>query len=102
VTRWRVRERLAGAALIAALPETGRTHQIRAHLRELGCPLLGDLHYLGPAFVARPDGTRLDFARPMLHARSLSLRHPGGAMLELTAPLPADFEAALAFLRSSR
>lgn len=102
LTRYRVLERFAGAALISAVPETGRTHQIRVHLRELGCPLWGDTRYGGHAFVTRPDGTRLDFSRPMLHAQSLSLRHPGGSTLEVTALTPPDFEMACAFLRRSR
>ena len=96
-TRWRVLERYEGAASMAAFPETGRTHQIRAHFRELGCPLLGDTRYGGPAFLTRPDGARHDFARPMLHARALEL--PG---LRLSAPMPADFEAARAFLSRGR
>jgi 23S rRNA-/tRNA-specific pseudouridylate synthase len=94
LTRWRVLERFPEAALLAALPETGRTHQVRIHLRELGCPLLGDARYGGPLFLTRPDGRRIDFARPLLH--SLSLELPG---LRLSAKLPEDFETALAFLR---
>ncbi|TMA32417.1 MAG: RNA pseudouridine synthase [Deltaproteobacteria bacterium] len=96
-TRWRVLERYGGAASMAAFPGTGRTHQIRAHFRELGCPLLGDTRYGGPAFLTRPDGARHDFARPMLHALALEL--PG---LRLSAPMPADFEAARAFLSRGR
>ncbi len=102
LTRWKVLERYQGAALIAALPETGRTHQIRVHLRELGCPLLGDARYGGPSFLTRPRGARLDFARPLLHAQSLSLRHPGGSRLEVAAPSPADFERVRAFLTHPR
>ena len=97
-TRWRVLDRFRDAADVVATPETGRTHQIRIHLREIGHPLLGDKAYGGPAFLTRDDGARHDFARPMLHALSLSLRHLDGRLLQLRAPLPADFESARAFL----
>ena len=100
VTRYRVLERFDDAALIAALPETGRTHQIRLHLAGAGLPLLGDAKYGGPAFVTAADGARHDFARPMLHAASLELAHPGGGELRVKAKTPADFEAARAFLES--
>jgi 23S rRNA pseudouridine1911/1915/1917 synthase len=98
LTRWRAVERFAAAAGIAAFPETGRTHQIRLHFAALGCPVLGDKANGGAAFLTRPDGERHEFARPMLHALSLSLRHPLGAELRVLAPLPADFESARAFL----
>jgi 23S rRNA pseudouridine1911/1915/1917 synthase len=100
LTRWHVVERQGSAAMIAALPETGRTHQIRVHLLALGSPLLGDKAHGGPAFLTTPAGARHDFARPMLHALSLELRHPRGSGLRVEAPLPADFEAARAFLRA--
>jgi 23S rRNA pseudouridine1911/1915/1917 synthase len=99
LTRWRVVERYARAAMIAAFPETGRTHQIRLHLRELGCPLLGDNTHGGAVFLTRLSGARHDFSRPMLHALSLSLRHPSGFEMKIVAGLPPDFEAACAFLR---
>ena len=97
-TRWRVLERFSGAALLEALPETGRTHQIRIHLSGLGMPLLGDKAHGGRASLTHPSGARHDFGRPMLHAISLSVRHPGGSDLRVEAPLPADFAAALSFL----
>lgn len=60
---------------------TGRTHQIRVHCAVIGHPLVGDWLY----------GQR-NASRPMLHALSLSMRHPlTGEPLEVTAPLPADF-----------
>lgn len=96
-TRFKVLERYQGAALIAALPRTGRTHQIRAHLRSLNLPLLGDTRYGGPAFLTRADGARHEFPRPMLHALSLEILG-----LRLVAPLPADFGAARAFLSRGR
>ncbi len=98
LTRWRVVERFGAAAHVEAAPQTGRTHQIRIHLREIGHPLLGDRAYGGPVFLTRSDGARHDFTRPMLHASSLSLRHPDGHTLLVRAPLPADFEAARMFL----
>jgi 23S rRNA pseudouridine1911/1915/1917 synthase len=97
-THVRVLERYQGASLVSALPETGRTHQVRIHLRELGCPLLGDRDYGGPAFLTRANGARIDFHRPLLHALSLQLLHPAGNVLRLYAPEPPDFEAARALL----
>lgn len=99
LTRWEVLERYPDAALVRALPRTGRTHQIRLHLGALGCPLLGDKAHGGAALMTRASGARHDFGRPMLHAFSLSLRHPAGGELRVTAKLPEDFEAAAVFLR---
>jgi 23S rRNA pseudouridine1911/1915/1917 synthase len=99
-TRWRVLERHEGAALIEASPETGRTHQIRIHLAGLGSPLLGDRQHGGTTLLTGPGGERHDFSRPMLHARSLALRHPSGSDLRIEAPLPEDLSAAQRFLRA--
>jgi 23S rRNA pseudouridine1911/1915/1917 synthase len=98
ITHLRVLERFEGASLVEALPLTGRTHQIRIHLRQLGCPLLGDKDYGGPAFLTRADGTRIEFPRPLLHALSLQLSHPQGGELRLYAPVPPDFAAAFKLL----
>jgi 23S rRNA pseudouridine1911/1915/1917 synthase len=97
-TRWRVLERFQGAAAVAAMPETGRTHQIRLHMAALGSPLLGDKANGGAALLTRAGGARHDFSRPMLHALSLELRHPLGGELRVAAPLPADFQQARDFL----
>jgi tRNA pseudouridine32 synthase/23S rRNA pseudouridine746 synthase len=86
-------------ALVEALPETGRTHQIRIHLLSIGCPLAVDPEYGEEGPLRRPDGTPwLD--RTPLHAERLVVRHPAdGTPLELRAPLPGDLEAALGVLR---
>ena len=97
-TRFRVLRRLRGAALIAAFPRTGRTHQVRVHLAALGLPLAGDVRYGGARALTLADGHRLDLARPLLHALSLRLRHPDGHELSVRAPMPADLEEAIAFL----
>jgi len=81
----------AGAALVACVPETGRTHQIRAHLAHLGAPLLGDARYGGPRRVLETS-----LPRVMLHARRLEIAHPAtGARLVFEAPVPDDFLVAL-------
>jgi 23S rRNA pseudouridine1911/1915/1917 synthase len=83
--------RLAAAgdlALVRARPLTGRSHQVRVHLAELGFPVAGDRLY--------GAGSRMP--RPFLHAWRLALPHPrDGATLRLEAPLPADM---LAFLEA--
>jgi 23S rRNA pseudouridine1911/1915/1917 synthase len=88
----------SGYAEVLARPTTGRTHQIRVHLAWLGLPLLGDGRYGGPALVTASDGTRLDAARPLLHAERVSVERPGGARLIVEAPLPEDFLRATLFL----
>jgi 23S rRNA pseudouridine1911/1915/1917 synthase len=94
VTRWRVVERLSGATLVELRPETGRTHQIRAHLSALGHPILGDARYGAPRALTLPDGARVEPGRMLLHAVSLRV---GEGRAE--SPLPEDFAAALAALR---
>ncbi|HEX8536875.1 MAG TPA: RluA family pseudouridine synthase [Cystobacter sp.] len=86
------RERLRGATLVEVKLETGRTHQIRVQLAEAGHPVLADALY-------GPDETRTHPAagavgRHALHALRLSL--PG---VSVEAPLPEDFQRALALLR---
>jgi tRNA pseudouridine32 synthase/23S rRNA pseudouridine746 synthase len=87
-------------ALVEALPETGRTHQIRVHLAAEGIPLALDPDYGDDGPLVGPDG-RLLLDRTPLHAARLELRHPaGGAPLALEAPLAADLDATLEALRA--
>ena len=74
------------AAHVAVSIETGRTHQIRLHLRQLGCPVLGDKEH----FAAVSAGFR-EVGRQMLHAYGLRFRW-AGAEVAATAPLPRDFK----------
>jgi len=90
VTRWRVERAWKRATLLSVEPETGRKHQIRAHLCALGHPILGDPRYGPPP---RPVGGA---SRLMLHARSLSFE--SGKAYEFSAEPPADFASVLAGL----
>ncbi len=95
-TGWR---RVAAAGPVALLElelHTGRTHQIRVHLRHLGHPLVGDPVY-GEARERRLSGAAraalAGFGRPALHAWRLRLPHPTtGAPLALEAPVPEDLK----------
>ncbi len=98
VTRWRVRERLAGAALVDVELDTGRQHQIRVHLAHAGLPVLGD-----PVYRRRAGPPPLAVPRQMLHAAVLGFRHPlRGEDVLVESPLPPDFLSALEHLRSRR
>jgi 23S rRNA pseudouridine1911/1915/1917 synthase len=109
ITAWRVREAFAGASLAEVALHTGRTHQIRVHLAESGHPLLADATYGGRRREARlPEADPVRRAadaigRQALHAWRLGFAHPRtGKPLRFEAPLPHDFERALAILRGSR
>ena len=96
-TRYTVERRYAQPARVALLEcqlETGRTHQIRVHLRAIGHPVIGDPTY-GPG---RADDV-FGLSRPFLHARSLSFSHPvSGRTVRAESPLPDDLAAVLASL----
>ena len=101
VTRWKVRERFKGAALLEITLETGRTHQVRVHLAHIGHPVLGDPVY-GKSRVAR-KGEELPanlIARQALHAFRLRFTHPAtGEEKTVEAAPPEDFQRALEGLR---
>lgn len=81
-TDYRVLQMLDAGALVECTLHTGRTHQIRVHLKHLGHPLVGDEMY----------GRRAGFQRQMLHAWKLGFTHPvSGERMHFTAPIPADF-----------
>jgi 23S rRNA pseudouridine1911/1915/1917 synthase len=95
-TDWTVEKKFGSfAALVRCLIHTGRTHQIRVHLKSIGHPLLGDSTYgwkQNPALPVPP--------RVMLHAEHIVFAHPvTGKTMDLHAPLPADFKKMLAALR---
>jgi 23S rRNA pseudouridine1911/1915/1917 synthase len=98
-THYRVLERFAQATLLECALETGRTHQIRVHMAELGHPLVGDPVY-GPR--RRAQGALADFPRQALQAWRLALVHPAtGAEQAWEAPLPEDFAELLESLRKT-
>jgi len=96
VTRFRVLERFAGAALVECRLETGRTHQIRVHMASIGHPLLGDEVYGRSAQVRADPAIRerlADLGGVALHAAGLAFTHPAsGARLELSSLLPYRIE----------
>jgi 23S rRNA pseudouridine1911/1915/1917 synthase len=95
VTHVRALERLRGATLVECRLHTGRQHQIRIHLSELGHPLIGERVY-----IRDHRGAAIEAARPMLHAAVLGFTHPGsGEMVRFERPAPPDFDALLASLR---
>ena len=99
-TSYRVLERLREATLVEALPHTGRTHQIRVHLKHLGFPLVGDATYGNRQNKRLTELTGYDAPRQMLHAQKLAFRHPRmGKKMSFEAPWPEDFKGALAALR---
>lgn len=112
VTRLRPIEHFACFSLVEAIPQTGRTHQLRAHLSAVGFPIVGDsLYGGGMQFVnsshsmvknksATDLGGRLE--RLGLHACKLAIEHPiDRSKMVFEAPYPSDFELTLEFLRQN-
>jgi 23S rRNA pseudouridine955/2504/2580 synthase len=93
-TRFRCLETYAGASLMEAELETGRTHQIRVHAAYTGHPLAGDAKYGDPAFNRRLR--ELGLKRLFLHAHYVAFRDPErDRAIEVSAPLSADLRAVI-------
>src|SRR4051812_40307366 len=98
VTHYRVVERFGPvASLVACWLETGRTHQIRIHMAEIGHPVVGDAVY-------RPRNRprcKAQFQRQALHAQTLGFRHPiTDEEIHVEAPVPRDLDALIVDLRN--
>ena len=92
VTHFRVLERFGNYTLVECRLETGRTHQIRVHMKYIGFPLVGDPKY-GPKKT-------IDFGGQALHAEVIGFDHPRtGEYLEFSAEAPAEFAELLESLR---
>ncbi|MCI6160569.1 MAG: RluA family pseudouridine synthase [Prevotellaceae bacterium] len=100
VTHYRVLERFGYTTLVECILETGRTHQIRAHMKHIGHPMFGDERYGGTEILrGERSGTYRAFIqncfalcpRQALHAKTLGFRHPTtGKQMDFTSELPDD------------
>ena len=89
ITHFEVKKRYTGYTYLDIKIDTGRTHQIRVHLAEIGYPIVGDSVYSNGKNPFGVDGQ-------MLHAKSLEFKHPiTGESLRLEAPLPDYFNEIL-------
>lgn len=94
ITHVRPLEHLRGATLVECKLETGRQHQIRIHLSELGHPLVGESVY-----IRDYTGKRIPAPRPMLHAAALGFAHPAhGKPVRFEQSAPEDFQSLLVAL----
>ena len=101
VTDYEVAERHRYVSLLRCRLHTGRTHQIRVHMKHLGHPIVGDPVYSGPQWRGIPDKklqrTLAAFQRQALHAAKITFPHPrDGRILTFEAPLPDDLRALIA------
>lgn len=122
VTEYHVLERFAEFTYVQLLPQTGRTHQLRVHMKHLGHPIVADRLYGGRTALARSyldpnqprhiqgrqvpaegaGGDDVLICRQALHAYRLSFQHPAtGRSMQFEAPFPADFENTLTALRNA-
>ncbi|MBF0504350.1 MAG: RluA family pseudouridine synthase [Candidatus Omnitrophica bacterium] len=82
LTLYEVLKRFSKSTLVALFPQTGRTHQLRVHMKHLGHPILGDEKY----------GRKESFPRLALHAQSIGFIHPiRKAFVEFSCPIPQEF-----------
>jgi tRNA pseudouridine65 synthase len=97
ITRFRrvARSTVDRCSLVEALPETGRLHQIRRHLKHVNHPLIGDVNY-GKGDLNRHYRARYQLHRLALHAHALAFTHPiTGVRVAVVAPMPDDLGAVL-------
>ena len=93
ITHFKVLQRFNGYTFLEVRIETGRTHQIRVHMAQIGHPVVGDGVYSNGKNEFGIEGQ-------MLHAKSLDFKHPiTNEQMHLEAPLPKYFEEVLEYLR---
>lgn len=109
VTTYNVLERFRGFTYVQLLPKTGRTHQLRVHMRHLKTPIVADKLYSGSSQLLlseiNPEMSAESplIARQALHAFRLAFRHPVTEKpMEFEAPLPEDMSLTLAAIRRHR
>jgi len=114
ITYWEVLEQFRNYTYLKIIPQTGRMHQIRVHLKHIGYPLLLDLKYnihnpiylsqLKKNYIPKPEQLEKPLIdRLALHASELSFIHPlTGQLYQMTCDLPKDFKATLRNLRKYR
>ncbi len=109
-TFYEVLARWGRFSLVKAMPETGRTHQIRVHLEHIHCPVMCDRLYGSHSTITRSQllgkrsvpGEPFVLERHALHATRLALTHPKTKQrMEFFAPLPPDMERVIAILRET-
>jgi len=104
ITSWKVIRQWEGFSLLELILKTGRTHQIRVHLSDLGVPVVGDEHYGGRKRLDSIKSEHLQtyirsIGRQMLHASTLGITHPvTGEYMEFTSDLPDDMKSLIAKL----
>jgi 23S rRNA pseudouridine1911/1915/1917 synthase len=106
ITHYRVREAFGTVSLLSIRIETGRTHQIRAHLAQKGHPVVGDSLY-GSAWIRNHSGVIgkavKELQRPFLHSHRIEFRHPrSGHSLAFESPLPPELQDFLAVARTAK
>lgn len=95
ITNWELISQSSEHAYLKLSPRTGRTHQIRVHLKAIGRPVIADTLYAPPTLYRTQA---LGFKRLALHAYSLTFRTLSSETITIVAPLPPDFEAGVRFL----
>lgn len=95
ISRFKILHRNNGLCLVEVQLITGRTHQIRVHLKHMNCPLLGD-----PIYGSKSLNQKYKADRPMLHAHSIKFTHPiSGIPLEITAPIHPEMKNFIEFIQ---
>ena len=95
VTEIRCLETFGRYALVEARPRTGRLHQIRRHLKHVACPIIGDVRY------GKGEHNRIFRSQHDLHRLALHCARIAVADIDVSCPLPADLEHALASCRAA-
>jgi 23S rRNA pseudouridine1911/1915/1917 synthase len=105
ITDYEVIERLRGSSVVRCRLRSGRTHQIRVHMKHIGHPIVGDPVYSGPQWRGIPDKriqkALASMTRQALHASRITFPHPRtGEHMTFEAPVPVDIQELIAAIRS--